>query len=278
MQDLKRNEVERQLRYTYTQQERIQKGVNLAEKLGDLAQLDAELSRVKKDYGNRIDAAQAQADALSDQVRTGFEMRAYVCFWEFDTPAKGKKTLRRKDTGEVVEESEMSMADCQTVMEEIDPATSTPELLAFPAEASTYPNPYPPIVDIYGGTQEEEWFRQWLSELFFDGSNDPFPPEDFDNCQREQIAAMVEEEDIQRLISFLQWLEQGYYPHCAQAASVLRNHPDFRAKVGDLVKWEGEQVKAAKKARKPRAVSSGGVVGTAEDGDINTPDEDRKNS
>lgn len=281
MHELKRNEVERQLRYTYSTDERIAKAVALAGKLDHLAQLDDELSRIKKDYGNRIDTAQAEADRLSTQVKDGFELRPYICFWTFDDPRPGRKLLRRKDTGEIVAEEEMTMADQQTVMDEIDPATKAPEPPEpVPFASASYPNPYPPIVDVneatVGGGGER--YREWLNELFFCADGEAFTPEDFDVCQREQIAAMVTMEPIADLIDFLQWLESGPYDHCQQAASVLRSHADFRAAVGAHAKQTRAEVKAAKKARKPRAVSSGGVVGTAEDGDVNTPDEDRRGS
>ena len=121
---LKRNECKRQCRYEYSKEERAEKGRNLADELGAMQAVEAELERIKKDYKARIDARAATIDNLSEQVRSGYELRETLCFWTYNEPKPGRKTLRRADTLEVIGEEDMTGADTQTVMEELDAAAA----------------------------------------------------------------------------------------------------------------------------------------------------------
>jgi hypothetical protein len=114
------NECLRQVRYNYPDAELIEKAKALSAQLNHYAATENELARVKKDYGARIDVVQAQIDQLKECVQTGYEMREYVCFWEFDVPAPGRKTLRKREGGEIVTEEEMTQRDRQMVMDIID--------------------------------------------------------------------------------------------------------------------------------------------------------------
>ena len=121
MSTLARNEQREQLRYNYTPDERREKGQQLADTHIRLGTVNEELDRVKADYKAKVSTLENEINSLSTQVSTGYEMREYVCFYEYDQPEKGKKTLRRKEPPcDVVRVEEMTEADRQTVMDEIE--------------------------------------------------------------------------------------------------------------------------------------------------------------
>lgn len=96
MSTLARNECRELLRYNYTPDERREKGQQLADTHIRLGAVNEELDRVKAGYKARVSTLENEINSLSTQVSTGYEMREYVCFYEYDQPEKGKKTLRRK--------------------------------------------------------------------------------------------------------------------------------------------------------------------------------------
>ena len=121
MSTLARNEQREQLRYNYTPDERREKGQQLADTHIRLGTVNEELDRVKADYKAKVSTLENEINSLSTQVSTGYEMREYVCFYEYDQPEKGKKTLRRKEPPcDIVRVEEMTEADRQTVMESIE--------------------------------------------------------------------------------------------------------------------------------------------------------------
>lgn len=121
MSTLARNEQREQLRYNYTPDERREKGQQLADTHIRLGTVNEELDRVKADYKAKVSTLENEINSLSTQVSTGYEMREYVCFYEYDQPEKGKKTLRRKEPPcDVVRVEEMTEADRQTVMDSIE--------------------------------------------------------------------------------------------------------------------------------------------------------------
>lgn len=125
MSTLARNEKREQLRYNYTPDERREKGQQLADTHIRLGAVNDELDRIKSDYKARTQTLEADITTLSTQVSTGYEMREYVCFYEYDQPEKGKKTLRRKEPPcDIVRVEEMTEADRQTVMESIEAQVS----------------------------------------------------------------------------------------------------------------------------------------------------------
>lgn len=121
MSTLARNECRELLRYNYTPDERREKGQQLADTHIRLGAVNDELDRIKSDYKAKIQLHETEISTLSTQVSTGYEMREYVCFFEYDQPEKGKKTLRRKEPPcDIVRVEEMTIADRQTVMDAID--------------------------------------------------------------------------------------------------------------------------------------------------------------
>jgi len=110
----------RQCRYTYTAAERLEKGRALADEYQSLDATNNDLERTKKQFKARIDASEAVIANLAEQVRSGYELRETLCFWKYNTPSAGRKTLVRADTMENVCEEEMSGKDLQMVLESVD--------------------------------------------------------------------------------------------------------------------------------------------------------------
>lgn len=166
MSTLARNEQREQLRYNYTPDERREKGQQLADTHIRLGTVNDELDRIKSDYKAKIQTLEADITTLSTQVSTGYEMREYVCFYEYDQPEKGKKTLRRKEPPcDVVRVEEMTEADRQTVMDSIEKqaADAQPDgdgtIVPFVAQGSAAPKnvtPTPPA----GEDDELTWAAQ----------------------------------------------------------------------------------------------------------------------
>lgn len=120
MSTLAANECRRQVRYDYTAPERIAKATGLAEALNRYTATENEKKRIAKDYDSRLDIIQAEVDQLSGCVLSGYELREYLCFWTYDEPRAGRKTLRKREGGEFVCEEDMTERDRQMVIEIID--------------------------------------------------------------------------------------------------------------------------------------------------------------
>ena len=138
MSSLAANEQRRQLRYNFTDAERIEKAKALAESLNRYAATEAEKKRIAKDYDSRLDVIQAEIDLLNGSVLSGYELREYPCRWSYDEPTRGRKTLRKVEGGETVAVEDMTERDRQMVMEIIDGAAAkadatSGEKLALPA-------------------------------------------------------------------------------------------------------------------------------------------------
>ena len=86
------------------------------------------LRQVRYNYPDAelIEKAKALSAQLNHYAATENErMREYVCFWEFDVPTAGRKTLRKREGGEIVTEEEMTQRDRQMVMDIIDAQPAT---------------------------------------------------------------------------------------------------------------------------------------------------------
>lgn len=121
MPTLARNEKLESIRYNYTPDERREKGQALADALNRLQVEESNLDRIKADFKAKMSTIEEEITVLKNSVLSGYELREYVCFWTFDQPDKGKKELRRKEPPQdVVRVEEMTPADRQTVMDEIE--------------------------------------------------------------------------------------------------------------------------------------------------------------
>jgi hypothetical protein len=121
---LKRNECTRQCRYNFTPDERLERGRQLADEYQTLDTTNQDLDRIKKDFKARIETHETRISTLAEQVRSGYELRETLCSWEYHQPVDGKKQLRRSDTMEIIETTDMTEADKQLVMEVVDAAAA----------------------------------------------------------------------------------------------------------------------------------------------------------
>lgn len=109
--------VERLCRYVFNKDELLDIGKRLAESQRTLAELEADKSRVMKDYASRISAEEANGGTLVTCISSGYEMRKLACTMTMHDPKPGMKTTRRNDNGETVDVVEMAPFEMQ---EELD--------------------------------------------------------------------------------------------------------------------------------------------------------------
>lgn len=183
------NEVRRQLRYNFTDPERIDKAKALAESLNRYSATEAELSRIKSDYKSRLEAIQAEVDLLNGAVLSGYELREYVCFYSYDDPKPGRKTLRKREGLEVVGEEDMTERDRQMVMDILDAEAAKAEEQKLERPALPAPKEWPDdpadfaVLDAVG--DDNEWVVGWVRALFIDA--------DFSHIHsREEVSARFE--------------------------------------------------------------------------------------
>ncbi len=109
----KKHETTRNLRVIYTDPDRLELGKQLAGAYQDLSQTNTDLDSIKTSFKAKIAAHEANIADLSTKVANGWRIEEVKCVFEMDTPKKLHKTLRRLDTQEIVEVSEMTQADIQ---------------------------------------------------------------------------------------------------------------------------------------------------------------------
>lgn len=98
----------RNLRYFFTDPERLELGRRLGEKTNEIAILEDEKARATKDYASRIKTVENEVAGISQRVREGYEFRDIDVKVIYDTPEPGKKTIVRLDTKETVEVTGMT--------------------------------------------------------------------------------------------------------------------------------------------------------------------------
>jgi hypothetical protein len=165
---LKHNEVMRPCRHTFSQEELAALGPEAGEARRQLSVVEAEFDSLKKDYKVRIETRESRLDQMLMKLRDGFEMRETLCFWAYDTPVTGTKSLHRADTMEVVETAKMDEADRQLVMEAIDDlaaaagATDRPALM----DARPWPESLDAILTALTAHEGEDWMADLTARVF----------------------------------------------------------------------------------------------------------------
>jgi hypothetical protein len=266
------NECRRQVRYDYTKDERIQKAITLGESLDRYAATEAELSRIKKDYTARLDGIQAEVDGLNLAVRTGYELREYICYWTYDEPKQGRKTLRKREGGEIVAEEDMTERDRQMVMEIIDAqaavgaAAQPGEKLALPAY--TMPASVEDVVlsedqmmsfDIDAGLCMA--FSDVLFAVFVIDSESGDALRD-EPSREAQLATLFAKRDTTWLTGFAVWLRENpraAIPGTAWLADAVEAH--LR---GEKIKADAAKAKEAAAKKDARTGRRAGASGTVE--------------
>lgn len=109
---------------TLTHQEKFERGLKLARLTAEIEKLEAEKKMAADNYKGRIGTLQTDLDTTATTVNQGFENRPVRCRWIMNVPEQGKKCLAREDTGEQIQSADMSQADLQFVLAEME---DTPE-------------------------------------------------------------------------------------------------------------------------------------------------------
>lgn len=307
MSQLKYNECRRQCRYNYTPEERLEKGRALADEYQALDAVNSDLERVKKQYKARIETHEATIANLAEQVRSGYEMRETPCFFEYNKPRPGRKTLKRSDTFEVVGEEDMTGQDMQMVMKSVDDeaAATTPPagpeskrdpILVLPAAEPPF-EPWPESQEValrncpvFGSvrynTASCELFAGLLRECFYRADDTSCASDDE---LRKNVADLVKRNDATSLCSeILDWINERPRPGGRKVATLLR---EYGIKTPAEVSSDADKkdsppdTPAQKKPRKKkgddiagkgRRTSRGGVVACDSDGDdIDDPESNK---
>ena len=271
------NECRRQVRYDYTKDERIQKAITLGESLDRYGATEAELSRIKKDYGSRLEGIQAEVDGLNLAVRTGCELREYICAWTYDDPRPGRKTLRKREGGAFVAEEDMTERDRQMVMEIIDAQATVAGAATQGGEKPAWPMPatLEEIIMSEDNMMSFDFdstlcmsfaaivFAVFAVESDSDEGGDVLR----DEAGREaQLAVLFTKRDAKWLEQFAAWLRENpraEMPGTAWLADACDAHLRGEKIKADAAKAKADAVK--KEARKSRRANGSGTVEVAAD-------------
>lgn len=91
------------LKCIFTEQEILKLGKHLAEKTARKSQIEAEKKTVSKQFDAQIAEVEAQIEQDTSHIQSGYEYRNIDCTVTYGEPDATQKTVRRMDTGEIVE-------------------------------------------------------------------------------------------------------------------------------------------------------------------------------
>lgn len=94
----------RNLKYTYSESERVNFSLALGTKSLEKQTLESHKRAPINWYKNQIDGIAMQINQLSTKIQSGCEYRNVECEIEFNYPDKGKKRITRLDTGDYWDE------------------------------------------------------------------------------------------------------------------------------------------------------------------------------
>jgi hypothetical protein len=271
------NETRRQLRYNYTLEERNAKALEMAMALNRIDSTKAELDHIKADYKARLSAIESEENRLRGCVTSGFEMRDYLCFWTFDEPKAGRKTLRKREGGEVVAEEDMTERDRQMVMEIIEQQSANADVIPFLAlpAPKEWPTDYREVAfhpaDAAAHCDDEltgEWcasFADWFFSIFVNCDDDR-TLHTADEAHH-ALETVVEEANDKTLVLFGRWIETtpcviktpgAHWVSVRVAAEIAKR--EAKAELARKLAAE-----AKKKARAGRKANTSGTVDCAAD-------------
>lgn len=130
---------ERVVRYQFNTPELLDIGKRLAETQRMLADLEADKSRVTKEFSARISQQEMEGGNLVACIQSGYEMRKMPCTITYHDPKTGMKTTRRDDTGEVVDVQAMFPDEMQEELPLDEKAEAKPETTAIDEAQSAEP-------------------------------------------------------------------------------------------------------------------------------------------
>jgi len=124
------------LEYVFTREELEQFGKDLARDTAKQSELDGNKKMAMSQFKAEIDACAAKANVTADHIRSGREMRMVECEIRYDKPGRGRKSVVRTDTREIVKVMDMEPFEKQGELPLVEEPPPPPEEAA-PAEAET---------------------------------------------------------------------------------------------------------------------------------------------
>lgn len=109
------------LRCNLSRDELLEYGKVQAEKIQELARVEADLKRVQADFKAKIVALDAEIVDLSNKVASGYEFRDVTCTVFLGLPTPNQKRTVRDDTGEDVSVEYMTPDEMQRLIPGIEP-------------------------------------------------------------------------------------------------------------------------------------------------------------
>lgn len=92
--------IERTLSCNFSDEEKVKMAKEMAQANVRKAGIEMALKESQAQYKSEIAAQEAIVARLSQKIHDGYEYRLVECECEYNTPERGKKTLKRIDTGE----------------------------------------------------------------------------------------------------------------------------------------------------------------------------------
>jgi hypothetical protein len=111
-----------ELKHEFSDPEKVEILTDLSRRHEEKESLTAQKKSSAKQWQGKIDEVQLKINELSMKGRDGFEMRPTDVRVVLDKK-RGKKTLFRKDTGELIEDREMTTFDYERLPMELPPET-----------------------------------------------------------------------------------------------------------------------------------------------------------
>ena len=92
--------IQRTLSCLFTDEEKVKMAKEMAQANVKKAGIEMTLKEAQAQYKSEIAAQEAIVARLSQKIHDGYEYRLVECECEYNIPERGKKTIRRVDTGE----------------------------------------------------------------------------------------------------------------------------------------------------------------------------------
>ena len=106
-------QIELELLCELTDEEVQMRGLQLASAFVERDKVDAAKRDAARSFGKQLEGIDERMRRLSDAIAERREYRFVRCAVIFHSPANGTKRIVRADTGEIVREEPMTMAECQ---------------------------------------------------------------------------------------------------------------------------------------------------------------------
>lgn len=111
-------------KHEFNDKERDELAKELAASISEKQRLEEMKKTAMKDWATRISTVQNTIAEKANKVTSGFEFRDTECIVEYDKPRKGRKQFIRTSDKVVVDERDMTDADRQLLIAEVEKVTA----------------------------------------------------------------------------------------------------------------------------------------------------------